>query len=243
MTDFEGHPDFKWPERPWPHRDWWLTRAAELELSEQKARFAAALAQLGPRQNSLAAKLAGADWDRMISFRQARSVGVTRLIKEAEEMKAGSRPLLTEAEIDNRIDGMCRSPDHNAASRGIQLREQRQATQRSLDSRPLNIEREILSLISALPDNGTGAFLALTVFRNKTGNVSNFPFLRECAPTVAKHFSADWQKWCSDDSGLRMPEFLNSVAAGPVLDGQELVAALYAKSPTAKPVEEAADVS
>jgi hypothetical protein len=79
--------------------------------------------------NSVAARLAGLKGGRTQAFRAARSVAVRRLLAEAEKIKTGKRPPITEKEIDQKVEDLIRSPDARTAAVGIELRHKRQAAQ------------------------------------------------------------------------------------------------------------------
>src|SRR5262249_24517791 len=95
-------------------------------------KFAASLAALGgvdSRSNSIAAKLAGMSVGRTQAYRYARSVSVRKLLNKAGELKSGQRKLMTEDEIDARIEDMIRSPNDLASAKGIELRDKRKPPQ------------------------------------------------------------------------------------------------------------------
>ena len=75
-------------------------------------------------------------------------------------------------------------------------------------------------IISTLP--GCGPALAVGLWFDAYGQVSNFPHIELVAPLLAVHFAADWQRWRSKDADPS----LDKLAAGPVLSADELVAAL-----------------
>jgi len=120
--------DFQWPDAPWPSRDWWELTGAELGLSDELVKFAAALARLGgadSRNNSLAARLAGMSIGRTVAFRHARSVGVRKLLGKAEQIHSGKFRPLSEEEIERRLAEMIRSANDVAAAKAIELRDKR----------------------------------------------------------------------------------------------------------------------
>jgi hypothetical protein len=125
---------FKWPEcPPWPASDWFLVAGAELGLTVDQIRFAAALLNLGgpdSRNNSMAARLAGMELSRTEAYRMARSVKVRRLVDAADAIKTGKHKPISEEEINQRIDKMIRSQNDQWAARGIELHERRMERRR-----------------------------------------------------------------------------------------------------------------
>jgi hypothetical protein len=119
MLTYTQADEFQWPDDP--PEDWWLVTGAGLNLAPETIRFAAALSRLGgaeAKKNTVASRLAGLSISRTQAFRLARSVGVSRLLMEAEKIRVGSRPAVTEAEIDRRIDDMILSPEHSTSAKG-----------------------------------------------------------------------------------------------------------------------------
>ena len=229
--------EFAWPDSP--SQDWWLTQGASLGMSEELIRFTAALYQLGgadARKNSQAAKLASIACDRTAAFRMARSVAVRRLLDMADEIKVGKRPPLTEEQIDRKIDDLIRCPDALTVARGIELREKRKAARNAENAQKEDQDHDAMDrdVICALPLAGWGAALVLGSFFKAYGNIINFKFIREVAPLVAKKFPAEWARWREKHNlpGKEwMLDFLDELAAGPLLVGDELVAAVTAKHP------------
>src|SRR5215472_3876504 len=85
---------FNWPE---PGEDFWLATGAQLGLDESASKFAAAVHALGgadAKKNTQAARVAGLTLDRTQAFRLAR-----KLLDEANKIKSGKRPPVSEAEV------------------------------------------------------------------------------------------------------------------------------------------------
>jgi hypothetical protein len=219
--------EFQWPDDP--PEDWWLATGAALNLSPETIRFAAALFRLGgaeAKKNSVAAHLAGLSIGRTQAFRLARSVGVRRLLLEAEKVRDGSRSAVTEAEIDRRIDDMILSPEHSTSAKGIELRDKRAARKQPVEEvDPNEIYRR---LIIEIPHAGPA--LAVGSYFNLTGRISGFPFVATVGPYLAKHFPDDWRRW----RGTAPDPLIDSVEAGPILTPEQIIEAVK-KPAGAKP--------
>src|SRR5215831_11205690 len=181
---------FRWPDSPpYPTSDWFQLTGAELGLEPDQIKFAAALITLGgpdSKNNTVAARTAGMDLNRVQAFGLARSVKIRKLIDNAEQIKQGKRKPLSEEEIDARVDKMCMSPNDRDAATGIKLRDERRAARVQASSQEETLEQNLAAIISAVPESGVGAFLAMSGFHCAAGNIVNFPFLKQCAPVVAK---------------------------------------------------------
>jgi hypothetical protein len=95
-------------------------------------------------------------------------------------------------------------------------------------------------LFSPIAGATVGAFLAMSAFANKVGNIANFKFLNECAPAISKRYPEDWAAWRSK----HQPHWhaaLDKAASGPLLQGDELVAAVKGGLPVRMPIKEVAD--
>jgi hypothetical protein len=245
--DISDPTGFIWPEDP--RDDWWLTTGAQIGMSEDLIRFSAALFQLGgadSKKNSVAARLAGlSHLTRTQAYRHARSVAVRRLLNEADKIKSGKRVPITEDEIDQRIETLIRSPDATMVARGVELFEKRRAVRKAerekWESEATDRERDLLmarGLITALP-LGSGPGIAMGTFFNSHQTLTSFPFLRQCAPLVSQKYPTDWARWLERHTEQDRAT-LNSIAAGPVLEGEDLIAAIEDRKPVPSEVENAA---
>jgi hypothetical protein len=105
------------------------------------------------------------------------------------------------------------------------------------------LEESLAAIITLVPESGCGAFLALSTFIHSGAPLTNFPFLPEVAPIVARNFPTEWQKWRQKEGGknLWVTDFLDRAAAGPVLEDDALIAAIKRKPSTpvkVKPAEQ-----
>ena len=93
-----------------------------------------------------------------------------------------------------------------------------------------SLEQTLAALICSVPESGVGAFLSLAAFHSNAGNLVNHPFLRQTAPLVARNFPNEWAAWRAKHRDS-WQVFLDEVAAGPVLEGEELARAVKSKVP------------
>jgi hypothetical protein len=226
--------NFRWPDcPPYPHHDWFLVTGAELGLEPDQIRFAAALITLGgpdSKNNSAAARAAGMELTRVQSYRLARSVKVRKLIDNAEQIKTGKRKPLTEEQIDERVDRMCMSPNDRDAAVGIKLRDDRTAARLRVTDDEVSTEQALYDVIALVPHEEVGAFLAMSAFHSKVGNINGFKFLRECAPAIKARYPKQWEEWrCQDHRWTKHLD--DAVNNNPLLQGHDLVAAVKAKAP------------
>lgn len=225
----EASADFKWPDDP--DETWWLTTGAGLGMSDEHVRFTAALMQLGgaeARKNSVAARLAGVPGGRSQAYRVARTVGVRKLLSLAERVRAGNIPRLTDAEIDRRVDDLIRSPDGNTAAKGIDLRTKRELAARQMlkdgdTGDPADTARALICAAPVL----LGPVVAVGSWYDAYGEIGSFPHLPLVAPLLMAKAPDEWRRW----RGERCDPFLDDAASGPVLDPDQLVAALKASGP------------
>src|SRR6516162_9646894 len=167
--------------------------ASELQLKFGCARFNGSTA-------TAAAKIAGyaSDKDelRRAGYSATRSTAVVALI-ELAETNAPEAAGLTDAEVDAKVAKLVRSPDPQISLKATELFDRRKQRQRELNAaKPQeNLQETLAALIASVPEQGIGAFLALSSFRSNTGGLINFPFLSECAPVVARYYPSEWQRW------------------------------------------------
>jgi len=136
---------------------------------------------------------------------------------------------------------LVRSPDPQISLKATELFDKRQQRKREAaeNAREESAEEVMCSVIASVPESAVGAFLAMSSFRSSAGSLVNFPFLRECAATVAKNFPVEWQQWKQKEPP-HWSTFLDQMASRPILEGDELTAAVKSRLATrgvAKPAE------
>jgi hypothetical protein len=93
----------------------------------------------------------------------------------------------------------------------------------------VSTEQALYDVIALVPHEEVGAFLAMSAFRSKVGNINSFKFLRECAPAIKNRYPQQWNEWrCQSHLWT---QFLDEMANGPLLQGHDLVAAVKGKLP------------
>jgi len=211
---------FNWPTDP--PQDWFEAKGAALGLAPETIRFAAALHSLGgadSKKKTQAARIAGLNWDRVVAFRCARSVGVRKLLDEAKRLKAGNLPPLSEADIDREIDDLIRQPDALTKARGIELREKRKDRQRQHGETPdddgfsdWRFCRDLLC-----QENGASQFMLYYHAAKKAlGHSANYPLLRDVYDIAQlEPFGKQIWDWCSRDLSAVMRQCLNERLADP----------------------------
>jgi hypothetical protein len=226
---------FEWPSDP--QEDWWLVTGSGYKLAPETIRFAAALFRLGgadAKKNSVAAKLAGLPISRTKAFRLARSVGVKRLLSEAEKVVVGARPPISELEIDRKIEDMILSPDARTSATGIELRQKRLDRRHRAAAEPTDPTQLYRDMICFIPVYGPAMAVGWFCAGGEGGWIGNFPFLKEVAPYLKAHFAGDWVRWRGKTTGDWQVEFLDRMESGPLLTPDELAAAVTVKRPAPK---------
>jgi hypothetical protein len=200
----------------------------ELQLRFGIARFQGA-------SQTAAARLAGYEGNgdalRRAGYAAYRSTGVQNLL-ELAAIHAPESTAISDKEIDAKIAKLIRSSDSNVSLKAIEAFQKREATKKEVaeNSRDESLEGNLAEIVAAVPESSAGAFLAMSAFRSSFGSVVNFPYLRECGPVVAKSYPAEWAQW-REKSGGQWHEFLDRMAAGPLLEGDELTRAVKARAP------------
>jgi hypothetical protein len=216
-------------------RDWWLKTAAQVGASERHAKFAAAKHR--GCTNTEAARVAGfgvgsESSTRSEGYRLLRSNRVNQLLALATvESGSGYDGTVSRQESKQILTSLARGSDPAIRIKSIELlsKMEREEVAASRPEEP-SLAESLWGMINALPESGIGAALALGAFFNSTGNIINCPHLTECAPIVAKNFPGEWGRWKAA-SQTHWHALLNEMAAGPLLEGDELVAAVKRKLP------------
>jgi hypothetical protein len=201
--------------------------ASELQLKFSVARFNGATAA---RAAAIAGYSGTRDELRRAGYSAVRSAAVTALL-ELAETNAPEAAGLTDEEVAAKVAKLVRSPDPQISLKACELHDRRKQRQAELnrDKPDESLAEQLYSIIALVPHEEVGAFLAMSAFESKAGNIVNFRFLRECAPAISKRYAKAWQEWRNKDH--RWTKFLDEVASGPLLEGHDLVAAVKGKLP------------
>jgi hypothetical protein len=235
--------DFDWGELP---REWWIQTAVECGATEKHAKFAAAKHR--GATNSDAARKAGFGGGseasvRSEGYRLARSNKINQLLALATaEAGGGYDGTLTRAESKQILTSLARGSDPALRIKAIESLGKIEDGERGAASEAADDPDENLrNLICSLPESGLGAALALGCFFHGTGNIINFPHIRLVAPMVAKTHPVEWARWRKKHEP-HWHSVIDEWAAGPVLSGEQIVAALTVDVPAKpKPITETAD--
>jgi hypothetical protein len=226
----------------------WKELAEGSNASELQLKFAAA--RFGGMNASAAAKAAGYSGDkdaiRRAGYSALRSTAVQALL----ELAAINAPLdarITEKEIDAKLARLIRSGDPLTMLKATELHQKREAA-RAAELATAKEEPEITQsqfyahLISALPSDGAGAALAVGfhVSGKKLPRIAWFPFLKEVAPVVSRKYPENWQRWrayCDNPTLASELAYIDHCAAGPLLEGNALIAAVRGRCPEGRTQE------
>jgi hypothetical protein len=202
------------------------TGASELQLKFAAARFSGASA-------SAAARIAGYAGDaaalRGAGYAALRSTAVQNLL-ELAAINAPADAKISDKEIEAKIAKLIRSADSNVSLKAMEQHSKREAARKEAaqESPDVDVWAECSAMCTDMPVSGVGAGLAMGVWVNGGGNLINFPLIAEAAPIVSKKWPEDWARWLEKHSEHSRP-FLREMAAGPLLEGDALVAACRAK--------------
>jgi hypothetical protein len=212
---------------------WWREAAAACthKLSERQLRFAVV------RHDGLtatdAARRAGYTGEgermRQAGSRADRSAAVQELLAYAHaETGTGSDGVVKTGEAKRILSRIARKGDNNARIKALESLAKIDRDERDTNKTDeFDQDEGIREMVSLMPSTGVGAAVAMAAFFDSYQNIINFPFLKETAPLVAKQFPEEWAKWrTSHESNWQA--LLDKMAAGPVLCGDDLLAALRA---------------
>jgi hypothetical protein len=219
----------------------WRELAEGSNASELQLKFAAA--RFGGMNASAAAKAAGYSGDkdaiRRAGYSALRSTAVQALL----ELAAINAPLdakITEKEIDAKLARLIRSGDPLVMLKATELHQKRETAraaeltaEKSDDDYRMQGAEIAGRLVCGAP-SGLGAAVCLAYDFQIRGDITDFPFLKEVAPVVSKKFPEEWQRWRSPFEKPHLANQLRALdeaAAGPLLEGDALVAAIEQKCP------------
>ena len=102
-----------------------------------------------------------------------------------------------------------------------------------------SLEENLAALITLVPEQGVGSFLALSGFIHAGGSIISFPFLSEVAPIISRYYATEWFRWRAREKQQWVTDFLDKAAANPFLEDEQLAATVKHKlhNKQTKPVE------
>jgi hypothetical protein len=227
----------------------WRELGEAAGCSELQIRFSCARFQ-GASQTRAAA-LAGyegsGDALRRAGYAAYRSNGVQNLL-ELAAVDAPEDARISDREIDAKIARLCRSQDSNVSLKAIEAHQKREAARQEAarsDPEP-TLEETLVAVIACLPMSGLGAAMAMGTWFDKVKSIATFPFLDLCAPIVHQNFPSEWARFRNGVTRQDTAEYLDKVADGIVIGGDDLVNAVRSAASSStrhKPVKGSADAA
>jgi hypothetical protein len=236
--------DFDWGQLPY---EWWIETGKTVGADIRHLKFAAA--KFRKCTNTQAAREAGFGTGndqstRSEGYRVARSNKINQLLAlAAVEAGGGYDGTLSQQEARSILTAMARGGDPQVRIKSIELLNKldiQEATANAAKAEE-NLEENLAALITLVPEQGAGAFLALSGFIHAGGFIYGFPFLAEVAPIISRHFPGDWQRWRAREKETWVTDHLDKMAAGPLLEEDALIAAVKRKPPKVHPTKENTD--
>ena len=182
---------------------------------------------------------------RSEGYRVARSNKVNQLLAlAAAEAGGGYDGTLSKPEARSILTAMARGSNPQVRIKSIELLNKLEREEAEINNAKTEetLEETLAAIIAAVRESAVGAFLAMSAFHSSAGNLVNFPFIRQCAPVVAKTYPAEWAHWRSKHRE-DWRSFLDEMAKGPLLEGDELNRAVKAKVPTIENIVRLKDAS
>jgi hypothetical protein len=147
------------------------------------------------------------------------------------ETGAGDNEIVAPKEARRILSRIARRGDHRARIAALESLAKLDRDEAAAKAGPEeNLEEQLYGIIALVPTEEVGAFLAMSAYANKVGNVVTFKFLNECAPAISKRYPADWASWRSKHQPHWHAQ-LDAAASGPLLQGDDLVAAVKGALP------------
>jgi hypothetical protein len=216
--------------------DFWrrAAQACTHKPSEVQLRMACGLhAGLNQTESARRAGYVGTnDKLRVMAHRAARSTSVNELLAYAKvETGAADNDIVAPKEARRILSRIARRGDHRARIAALEALAKLDRDEAAAKAGPEeNLEEQIYSIIALVPTEEVGAYLAMSTWANKVGNITSFKFLNECAPAISRRYAADWAAWRSKLKP-HLHEALDKAASGPLLQGDDLVAAVKGSLP------------
>jgi hypothetical protein len=216
-------------------KDWWYETGKTIGASERAIKFSAA--KFCGKSNTEAARLAGYGGNndsgaRTEGYRLYRSNKVTQLLSlAAAEAGGGIDGCVQPQEAKQILSHLARGSDPAVRIKALDsLAKMHDREQELVRNQPEETLEQTLGLIiCAIPYQAFGAFMSLSSFVSNGGFIATYPYLTEIAPAIARYYPDWWQKQRIKEKAQWAWDFMDKVAAGPVLDDDELVAVVKTK--------------
>jgi hypothetical protein len=209
--------------------DFWrrAAQACTYKPSEAQLRMACCLhAGLNQSDSARRAGYVGNDVTiRQQGHKAAKSTSVNELLAYAKaESGTGPDGVVSAGESRRILSRIARRGDNRARIAALESLAKLDRDEAAAKAGPeAGLEEQLYDIIALVPREEVGAFLAMSAFASKVGNVVNFKFLNECAPAIARRYPEDWSAWRSK----HQPHWhaaLDKAASGPLLQGDDLAA-------------------
>jgi hypothetical protein len=212
---------------------WWVKAGEEVRATPQQVKFAAA--RYNGATRAKAAALGGYRGDaqglRSAGSRVDDTDTVKALIALAAATEAGtSYDQYTVAQAKLKVGNLVKhSRDPLIVFKGTEVlsRLERDEAEANVQPEP-SVEEALYEVIASIPEGHVGAFFALSAFNSNCGGLTNFQFLRECAPVIARDYPKEWSQLVAKQREDWRPR-IEEAAKGPVLEGDSLINAVKAR--------------
>jgi hypothetical protein len=233
-------------------KEWWHETGKTIGASDKAIKFSAA--KFCGKSNTEAARLAGygganESGARTEGYRLYRSNKVTQLLSlAAAEAGGGIDGCVQPQEAKQILSRLARGSDPAVRIKALDSlakMQEREDNAKRGEPEP-TLEEALVAAIAALPMSGLGAAMAMGTWFNKVGSIATFPFLELCAPIVHQNFPSEWQRFRNVTKRQDTAEYLDKVADGIVIGGDDLVNAVRSAASAStrhKPVKESADAA
>jgi len=225
--------DFDWSPLG---EDFWR-RAAEsctYKPSESQLRFACCRHQgLNATESARRSGYQGSDETiRQAGHKASKSTSVGELLSYARaETGTGDDGMVSPKEARRILSRIARRGDHRARIAALDALARLDREEAAANAQPeATLEEQIADIIVSVPESAVGVFLAMSCFHSNRKNIINFPYLKECAPVIAKTYPKEWADWRSKHH-QQWRSHLDEMANGVVLEPDALSAAVKAKAP------------
>jgi hypothetical protein len=233
--------DFEWGQLG---EEFWRRAAQACTHKPSEAQLRTAVGLHAGLNQTEAARRAGYvgtnDKLRVMAHRAARSTSVNELLAYARaETGAGDNEIVGPKEARRILSRIARRGDHRSRISALESLARLDRDEAAAKADPeASLEEQLYDIIALVPTQEVGAYLAMSTWANKVGDISSFRYLKECAPAISKRYPHDWTVWRAKCQP-RWYVTLDEAANGPLLQGDSLVAAIKAALPAIKQPAEA----